>query len=147
MDQFKIISCPESYEISGKNIYGELFVQIGDFNFPDNHWGDLVASCISMWLDGSTLLIKSSIQSKNSYFFMDGPHYFVAEKTSEDELSLSFYSYEKLVSIFTGINSHDFFLEISKIAQHILNKIYGHDSQKYNIDTLESHLLSLRRYI
>lgn len=95
MECFEIVSASQSYEIRKISVYGEFFVRVGTYTFPYENWGDLIASCLAMWLDSAVKLRKARIGRKIEFYFMDGPHYFVAEKRPDNEVKLTFYSYEK----------------------------------------------------
>lgn len=138
--EFEIFSDIQSYEIGEKSVYGELWIKCGNIAFPFEKWGDLIVSCFSMWLENLNRLTQNPTCNKVEFYFMDGPHFFTAEKFLDSTFRLEFYSYEKLVFT-TFADRTAFSLEIKRVANQILSKLTEYHSQKYNIKELKKYLI------
>ena len=63
----------------GRNINGELWLEIAGFDFPGKYWSDFPEIILGWWLEALTKL-WSERKRKANCSFMDGPYYFIVER-------------------------------------------------------------------
>lgn len=147
MECFEIVSAPPSYEIDREEtVYGEFFVRVGTYAFPHENWGDLIASCLAMWIDSAVKLRRARIGRKIEFFFMDGPHYFVAEKRPGKEVRLTFYSYERPCKE-VAVKLPDLLQQVSETAEQLLCHLREKQGPEYHTNELAHKLAALRACI
>ena len=63
----------------GRNITGEIWLEVVGFEFPDSHWNDFPVIVLGWWLD-ALFELWSEKKSRGECLFMDGPYSFEVSK-------------------------------------------------------------------
>jgi len=72
-----------------RTITGHLFVQVGDFFFPEKGWDDFVVVVLGWWIENAILLDGPVVEVDN--LFMDGPYSFRSRREpGEKTVALTF---------------------------------------------------------
>src|SRR3989442_7692954 len=65
------------------NITGEIWLQLGDFDFPSESWSDFPVIILSWWLDALDGLLSRSNRT-SEFLFMDGPYSFKIARDNDE---------------------------------------------------------------
>ena len=75
--------------LSGRTATGRLFVQAGDYSFPEAEWDDFVAVVLNWWVSNALALDGAVIEVDNR--FMDGPFsYRVRREPGAENITITF---------------------------------------------------------
>jgi len=69
-------------------ILGEIFVNVGQDQFPESNWNDFVVVVLTWWCTECAALLRGTSQAELS--FMDGPFFLDLQALSKDEWSVRF---------------------------------------------------------
>ena len=86
MKTFKIHFFSDSYIHSGKvDDFGKIYIQLGDYDFPENNWTDFGLNIVFWWMD-VFLKLLSGEEKKVQCKFMDGNYRFDVEVTDSQKV-------------------------------------------------------------
>lgn len=129
-------------------LYGELYLQCGNLQFPFAGWEDILTGTVIQWIASLLELRNVDCEKKVRFYFMDGPHYFDARRVG-DMLQLDLYSHDDLVNSSPILISAECFvrdvLEVSKRVMYklgIYSKLYKKSRTRIRRD-----LLAMRKYL
>jgi len=99
------------------SIYGELFINIDGFIFPDEGWIDIVSSVLIMWVENIASLLQSNSDNEEREFcFMDGPYYFKVIGIKDETIKITLYDHYKQVNQEPyEVSFYNFLTEVSKV--------------------------------
>lgn len=123
MNYFYLNSNQTSYTWNERSLYGELFIEVDGYRFPDNGWEDIISSVLDMWIDNVQSLLQFNISGSKDFYFMDGPYYFRVSNIDEEVVSLTLYQNKKMINDKPYVISfYNLISEISKIVRNILHE-------------------------
>ena len=71
----------DSLRMSQKgSISGEIWLELGDKSFPEQHWSDLPTAVTAALLGAALRLKDATSAAKEEVWFLDGPYYAVLEQ-------------------------------------------------------------------
>ncbi len=86
MKNFRVNFYPESYR--NNNDFGEIYLELDNFAFPDKNWTDFGRVIVPWWLDAIRKLCLNEKEVLCS--FMDGPYRFSIKKFNENIWQIQF---------------------------------------------------------
>ena len=96
MEEVKILYNLESYQRENGSIsdFGELYLQSGDYYFPEEHWTDFGCGAVYTWAEEFIKLIQGN-EVKVECNFFDGAFLYYVEKVDKHTWKLSFIDEDK----------------------------------------------------
>lgn len=86
MKNFRVNLRPESYR--NINDFGEIYIELDNFAFPDKNWTDFGRVIVPWWLDAIRKLLLNEKEVLCS--FMDGPYRFSIKNFNENGWHIQF---------------------------------------------------------
>ena len=95
---FKMDRIDEKISENNTIVGGEIYLQIGDQFFPEEHWYDCASVLLDHWIPLITSFLHGSTQSCK-LAFMDGPCHVLLRRLSDSSVAVDcFYDQKKVLS-------------------------------------------------
>lgn len=144
MNYFCLSSNQTSYTWSEISLYGELFIEIDGYSFPNSGWDDIISSVLDMWIDNVQSLIQSNFNITKDFYFMDGPYYFRVSNAGEEIANITLYKSKNAINSNPyKVSFYNLISEICKIASSILQEEKYRDIK--NINEIRTKYAQLRK--
>ena len=90
MSESRLVEVDESsFEVSSSGmVTGGVWIQLGDYSFPEQRWNDFVVVVMSWWCEALNGLVGSDASAVCR--FMDGPYEFHLSYKDADTIGISF---------------------------------------------------------
>jgi hypothetical protein len=99
------------------SITGNIYWQIDDYFFPEQHWYDFVSPLLCWW-SNSILEVLSGSCEKASLLYMDGPQQMIVKLNDED--TLLFECYDRYDSCTQKAPEYIFFVDKKKLLRRMI---------------------------